>query len=284
MALIPPQFVQSNAQFDALFGSGSHTTVSTFSSNVTAGNLLITFFIAENPNTLGQGDSVSIGAISDTVGSTWHSVAASSVGFFPPAFSNTNIWYAFANASGANTISVASSGTGPQTKSLRLDIAEWKNVGAFVEVLDVVSTSNPATAPSLTTTQNNTLVIVCETDQGSVQTFSGKGWTIRINSGSFGAPVLDNNVGQPGNTPSLSAANNTPVPYYAASLSFTSAPPTAVTNHNGFFEDYPGMPWMKNVAFLTRQYWDQGLSAPYVGQIYPSPNTGGARSGQTYPY
>jgi hypothetical protein len=48
----------------------------------------------------------------------------------------------------------------------------------------------------------------------------------------------------------------------------------------GFF----GLTWLKNVAVLTRDYWDESLTTPYSGQLFPVPNSGGTTTGQIYPY
>jgi hypothetical protein len=47
---------------------------------------------------------------------------------------------------------------------------------------------------------------------------------------------------------------------------------------------YLGLTWMKTLYILTRDLWPDGLANPYVGQEWPVPNTGGAQSGQTFPY
>jgi hypothetical protein len=47
---------------------------------------------------------------------------------------------------------------------------------------------------------------------------------------------------------------------------------------------YPGVTWMKNCYVIPRDFWPDSLSQPYAGQLWPLPNTGGATSGQTFPY
>ena len=199
------------------------------------------------------------------------------------------IWFAFANSSGANSVSVGWSSTGGNLKQLFLDIAEWKNVslGGFDHLVSTASSSNPATSPTFTTSSNNELLISCWFYQALTGgSNSPAPWTVRVLAASPATTLFDTGVGQAGNVTSLALANDgVPVQSYFASIAgFFAAPPTAVTGGNGYFEDYPGMPWMKNVAFLCRNYWDVGLSQPTVGQEWPVPNTGGAQSGKTYPY
>ena len=47
---------------------------------------------------------------------------------------------------------------------------------------------------------------------------------------------------------------------------------------------YQGLTWMLGVFVLPRDTWAPPTSTPYAGQTYPTPNTGGATTGQTYPY
>jgi hypothetical protein len=50
-----------------------------------------------------------------------------------------------------------------------------------------------------------------------------------------------------------------------------------------FAGSYTGIPWLKNVYMLSRDYWDSALSTPYSGQLFPvGPGEGGP--GQIYPY
>jgi hypothetical protein len=98
--------------------------------------------------------------------------------------------------------------------------------------------------------------------------------------------VFDTLIGPTGINPTtnLTASNPNGGNYWASMMLFQSATASDPNNGNVFLPQYPGMPWMPNVLMLTRQYWDVGLSQPYVGQEWPVPNTGGAQSGQTYPY
>jgi hypothetical protein len=47
---------------------------------------------------------------------------------------------------------------------------------------------------------------------------------------------------------------------------------------------YVGLTWMKTLYILTRDLWPDGLANPYVGQLWPVPNTGGAQRGQAFPF
>lgn len=53
-----------------------------------------------------------------------------------------------------------------------------------------------------------------------------------------------------------------------------------------FLNGYTGIPWLKNVYLLTRDYWDSGSysrGTPYSGQLYPV-GAGTGSPGQMYPY
>jgi hypothetical protein len=118
-------------------------------------------------------------------------------------------------------------------------------------------------------------------------------WTQRSTTNSPAFPTFDFLEGISGVTATVQTATNTGAGgffgIYAQQVLFSSAAATADPNNGNVFLGTAsmgmfGMTWLKNVTLLARDYWDQGLTAPYVGQIYPSPNTGGAQSGQTYPY
>ncbi|MFZ0232418.1 MAG: hypothetical protein WA306_09390 [Candidatus Acidiferrales bacterium] len=68
----------------------------------------------------------------------------------------------------------------------------------------------------------------------------------------------------------------------------TSIPPPFPPYPEGvippLFASWFGMTWLKNVAVLTRDFWDSTQTTPYSGQLYPVPNTGGTQTGQVYPY
>ena len=61
---------------------------------------------------------------------------------------------------------------------------------------------------------------------------------------------------------------------------FVPAGPGGPILNNG----YPGMTWMKNCYVIPRDFWPDTLSEPYAGQLWPVPNSGGAQSGQTFPF
>ncbi|VVB52822.1 Uncharacterised protein [uncultured archaeon] len=67
-------------------------------------------------------------------------------------------------------------------------------------------------------------------------------------------------------------------------LAFVTTPPPAFNILNSMHRSYPFPTWMKNVWILPREVWINSLSQPYQGQLYPVPNTGGAQTGQTYPF
>jgi hypothetical protein len=80
---------------------------------------------------------------------------------------------------------------------------------------------------------------------------------------------------------------NSSLIYWQDQGASASTPPNYVPAGPGgppIANTYLGLTWMKNVYILTRDYWDISLSSPYVGQLWPVPNTGGAQSGQTFPF
>jgi hypothetical protein len=302
MALIPAIFVQSNNAFDSFFGAAIHTQSLAFVSNVTQGDLLYAYVYGDLP-TISAGNPTNNGlqlnSLADTRGSTWNQLVLDSAqfdnGLVGPSQNADayffGVFYAFAASSGPCTVQATWGGSGAFTKTIRLNIAEWKNVGPFIALGHGFQTSSPATVPSASGTFQNELFIAATgfdlQGPSFVGAWGGGPWVSRISSGSPGTgPVWDTLTGPTGLNPttSLKAPNTSFANYWASMALFQSAPPTAVTNGNGFFEDYPQMTWMKNVAFLCRDYWDVGLSSPYVGQEWPIPNSGGAQSGQTYPY
>jgi hypothetical protein len=75
--------------------------------------------------------------------------------------------------------------------------------------------------------------------------------------------------------------------YWAMTGISTSNPPGFVPAGPGgpiLNNGYPGMTWMKNCYVIPRDFWPDTLSQPYAGQLWPVPNSGGARSGQTFPF
>jgi hypothetical protein len=74
---------------------------------------------------------------------------------------------------------------------------------------------------------------------------------------------------------------------YSSYVNFTPNPPFPPTPGGvqpPLFAGWYGLTWLKNIAVLTRDYWDESLTTPYSGQLYPVPNTGGTQNGQIYPY
>lgn len=50
-----------------------------------------------------------------------------------------------------------------------------------------------------------------------------------------------------------------------------------------FAEGYNGIGWLKNVFFMSRDFWDDEMTTPYSGQLFPTGgNSGGP--GQVYPF
>jgi hypothetical protein len=303
MPLIPPLFVQSNSAFDSLFGTGNHTESLAFTSNVTQGDLLYVYVSGITPTISSgspTGDTLTLNGLSDTRGNLWNNlasdVAAFNDGGIPPfnaAQYHFSVYFAFAKDSGPCTVQASWSATGGFTQTLRLNIAECKNVSTFDQFSSGFSTSNPAVTPTpAVSTSNNELYIAAEGYglQGPSFTpgiWGGLSWNNRIGPGSPSiGPVWDALIGPTGGdpTPSLTAGNTNHAKYWTSVAVFRSATATDPNNGNVFLSQYPGMPWMKNVAFLCRNYWDVGLSQPTVGQEWPVPNTGGAQSGKTYPY
>lgn len=294
MPLIPPILAQSSTGNDS-FTNGSHNVVAAYPSNVTQGSLLVASIAGLVPE--GGSDTYTINSISDTLGSSWTQLFLAPNGLTTGTAPNRTfwsmaMWVAFAPSSGANTVTFHVSATGGFSKSQLQTIAEIKNVSTTLTgvVGTGSSSTNPLNSGTTTTTQNNQFAISQDwyadgaISLGSAPAGTGVSWFSITGAGSPARPMFGANVAASGTGIAISGTNANSAPCYLLLATFSAAAPTAVTQRNGFFEDYPQMTWMKNVAFLCRDYWDQGLSTPYVGQLYPAPNSGGAKSGQTYPY
>ncbi len=77
-----------------------------------------------------------------------------------------------------------------------------------------------------------------------------------------------------------SAINYTPIFPFAPA----SPPPSVSGIVPPLFAAFLGLAWLKNIVCLTRDTWDESLTTPYSGQLFPVPNTGGTQTGQIYPY
>ncbi len=302
MPLIPATFVQSNVAFSAGFNVNITQNLA-FTSNVTQGDLLYVYGYGDLPTIRSggaTGDTMSFAGFSDSQGNTWNQIGSDTTTFSSGTGGGLNadqyffpVAFAFTNSSGPCTVIGSWHMSGAFLKTVRLNIAEWKNVGTFDRFSSGFSTSNPAVTPTpALSTSNNEIYIAAEgfNLQGPSFTpgnWGGTPWNSRIGPGSPGVgPVWDALTGPTGGdpTPNLTAGNTNSANYWTSVALFRSATASDPNNGNVFLSQYPGMPWMKNVVLLARNYWDQGLSTPYVGQLFPVPNTGGAQSGQTYPY
>src|SRR5712671_5417506 len=166
MPLIPPIFVQSNSAFGG--GSSSNFVQNlVFTSNVTQGDLLYVYVYGDNP-TINSGSptggTLSLTSITDSRGNAWNSLGVSSAifnnggtgaGLFADQYF-FGVFFAYANSSGPCTVTASWAASGVFSKSTRLNIAEWKNVGAFDRFSSGFSTSNPAVTPTpaVSTAQN----------------------------------------------------------------------------------------------------------------------------------
>lgn len=301
MPLIPPLFVQGLPAFGPGV-AGNFTQNLPFTSNVTQGNLLYVYVFGSVGILTGgtpSGNTLTFVNVFDSqansyVGSPIITVLDSD----GPPINNTQqayfgLFVAFAKTSGPCTVSATWTATGGNSKTSRLNIAEYKNVASFDRYSQGTSTSVPAVTPTpAVSDSDNELYISGEGFSfGPGHSFSGAwgglGWNSRISGGSPSVgPVWDGLVGPTGGdiTQNLTAANINAATYYSSCALFRSATASDPLNGNVFLSQYPHMTWMKNVCILARDYWDQALSSPYVGQEWPVPNSGGAQSGQTYPY
>jgi hypothetical protein len=182
---------------------------------------------------------------------------------------------------------------GASTSNPRLALANYKNIASVVGTQPTTSgnTAGTFSGPNqMSPADNITYWEIWRWSFASIDTVIG--WTQRTTTNSPPFPSFDFFQGIAGVTPVVLTATNTGnagfFGIWAAQVLFSSQTATDPDNGNVFLgtANMPmfGMTWMKNVCLLARDYWDQGLSSPYVGQIYPSPNTGGAQSGQTYPF
>lgn len=302
MPMIPATFVQGLPAFGPSV-AGNFTQNLPFTSNVTQGNLIYVYVFGSVGILSGgtpTGNTLTFGSVFDSQGNSYLGSGMVTVtdSDGPPTLNTQQAYFglfvAFAKNSGACTVSATWTATGGNSKTSRLNIAEYKNVSSFDRFAQGTSTSIPAVTPTpALSTSDNELYIASEGFSfGPGPGFAGAGWgglgwTSRISAGSPSVgPVWDGLVGPTGGdiTQNLTAANLNGATYYTSCALFRSASASDPNNGNVFLSQYPRMTWMKNVMFLCRDYWDQALSSPYVGQIWPAPNSGGARSGQTYPY
>jgi hypothetical protein len=139
-----PAFVQGASD---TYIHGTSPVTKAYPSNNTAGNLLVVF--ASNVGTSTSGIS-----ITDTNVNTW-------IPFFTPANLSVNGqaqigWYAFANTTGPNTVTVAWT-TGSTIAALA--IGEWTGVNAIDQLSTLKTGASPWSTNSITTTQANELFI-----------------------------------------------------------------------------------------------------------------------------
>jgi len=302
MALIPPLFVQSNSAFGG--GSSSNFVQNlVFSSNVTQGDLLYVYVYGDNP-TINSGSptggTLSLTSITDSRTNTWNSTGISSQTFSTGVGVNqfadqyfVGVFFAYANSSGSCTVTASWAASGVFTKTTRLNIAEWKNVGAFDRFGSGFSTSNPAAIPSPAVSIENNEIYIAATGFGitgptfTPGIFGGAPWNQRLSAGSPGVgPIFDANEGPTGGdpTPNLTAGNTNAANYWASVAVFKTATATDPTNGNVFLSQYPGMPWMKERSISDPPVLGPRSLRAVRWTNLSSPNTGGARSGQTYPY
>ncbi|VVC06074.1 Uncharacterised protein [uncultured archaeon] len=146
-------YVQSST--DA-WNSGSTVTLA-YSSNVSAGNLLIVSYSSEG--------AVTSSTVSDTLGTTYTRVAQ-----ITSATINMNVWAGIAPSSGANTVTIGS----PASAYNQLGISEYRNVSATADVTaSNYTTSNTTASASIINTNSTDLIYgITATDQGNNLTYS----------------------------------------------------------------------------------------------------------------
>jgi hypothetical protein len=282
MAVIPPIFVQSANSNGSLPGPSPITLTQSNTLSVTQGNLLLCWAQVD----FAAGNTATINSVSDGV-NVYQSVFTTTFTNGGGGTQRVQLFRAFAATTASLTQGVSFTGTGGTSKTMTVDFIEIKNVLDYNgDVVFAVTSLNPAVVSALTTLNNNDYAVVVSA--GSIAPTAASGWAQIVATGSPNRAAYAVLQGQPRATPTLSASNGGLQPCFNAQMSFSSQTASDPNNGNVFLgtPTVPGfgMTWMKNVQLLARDYWDQGLSAPYVGQIYPTPNTGGAQSGQTYPY
>lgn len=74
---------------------------------------------------------------------------------------------------------------------------------------------------------------------------------------------------------------------YTSYVNFTPNPPFPPVPPGvqpPLFAGFYGLTWLKNIAVLTRDYWDESLTTPYSGQLWPLSYPGSITTGQLYPF
>lgn len=288
MPVVPPILVQSTAAFGGgAFVPFVHSLA--FTSNVTIGSLLYVYIYGDLPVTSNggsTGSTLTFTGLSDSQGNTWHDLGMQSailstgvgLGLFADQYF-FNVQYAYANSTGPCTINASWTASGGFSKTTRLNIGEWKNVGAFDRFQGGFSTSNPMVPPTpMASTENNEFYIAAFGYGiiGPLITpglFSGIPWNLHFGVGSPAVgPVWDAMQGPIGDpTPTLSAGNINNGNYWSSVIVFKATTPVDPPIGNSYLVQYPVVTWMKNLCTLAQQYWDPAIGSPYVGQLYPAP-------------
>lgn len=287
------------------------STALAFSGTVTQGNILFAF--SEWAPTSGNA-SGNVTSVTDTIGNVWHQIVPTLLG------NNTQVGVGGPGFDLRWCLNKATTGTPTVTSNLALSyqnrkllIAEYSGIGMVgltpvdASASGITSGTSFSTATLTTLTAGDFLIMFEGTNTAVTFSSGPAGFTSRINS--TNGALYDNLTGQAigsyTETGTLSGGNDSgsyligvfaSVYGYLGQFDLNSqwmdsngiytglAPGVAQGSGNIFNGGYQGLTWMKNVFILPKDFWQQTLSTPYSGQNYPTPNTGGATSGQTYPY
>lgn len=171
----PWSLIQSNSGNSG--GSLVTSLAVAYSSNVTQGNLLIAVLSSGNPQV-----GTTISSVTDTQGNTWTAAASTSDPFVTST--ETEIWWAVAKATGANTATVnATSGCHPL-----MIVAEYNVPNAILDQTTGLNQSFTVPSHPITTAFANELIICGATDGLKYTT----GWSINQ---SFVRDAQQNDVG-----------------------------------------------------------------------------------------
>lgn len=163
-------FTRPQAAVGATFGAAPGARTLAYTSNVTAGNLLVVAVATE----VGTGTTVTV---SDTRGNSWQQAGT----YAPTSIGTASIWYATANGSGANTVSVL-----PSTSSY-MSIGAIERAGnAASSVLRAVSTAASGTGTSASTNSvaalaGDFVIAIATQGTGNIAVTVASPFTLQVN-------------------------------------------------------------------------------------------------------
>lgn len=296
--------------------SASNSSTITSASFTSVLGSVVYFAFSWGQSTVGAANTGDVNTISDTLGNTWHRAAAT---VYTPATIQGHyglaVYYAIITTAGSTNIT-ATITNGPYV-TLKSTTTWWTNesgTGFDIAATGAIGTSNSATTNGVTPVVAYDALVAFTSQGASTQTMTAStGWNLRSN-GTGGIGVQDflfAGVGYSLGTAagfitapfSVSTGIAASVDWATLIVAVPTTPSMALAQGDifeasaGYFQQikenffvgdlflggYTGLPWLKDVYMLSRDYWDKALSTPYSGQLFPvGPGEGGP--GQIYPY